>query len=254
MKKKMVSDKLAKALSQLALTEKEIAVYVALLAVKQASVQELARATGINRVSIYAALEELKGKGLLAESRRGKRKSYAAEDPESLVKLLDERKAAVEKDADLLQGFVLPMLKAINVRQENKPQIKFFEGADGINRVFDEYVLKSKEAINCGSYETATKVLTKKAELKYFERLKEGKIFYRMILEDTPLNRQFAEAGKGAAHTKFLPIDTNISADIVIAGATTILISYDRETATMLEDDSIAAAIKSYLDFMWERL
>src|SRR3989339_731979 len=254
MKKKTIPNKLTLALSQLKLTEKEIQTYVSLLEKGKASIQDIARETGVNRVSIYAAIDELKQKGLVSESRQGKRRMYAAEGPEGLLEILNKKKEEISKHEDLLQNVVLPMLKAINVRQENKPQIKFFEGAEGINRVFNEYLLRGTEMINCGSYETATKVVSKKEELAYFKEIEKRKIFYRMLLEDTPLNHQFAAAGQGVAHTKFLPKGTPISADIIIDGAITALISYDRKAATVIEDESIAQAIKMHLDFMWERL
>ena len=254
MKKKTIPDKLTQALSQLNLTEKEIQTYVSLLEKGKASIQEIARETGVNRVSIYAAIDELKQKGLVSESRQGKRRMYAAESPEGLLEILQEKKAEISKHEDLLQNVVLPMLKAINVRQDNKPQIKFFEGADGIERVFSEYLLRGSDMINCGSYETAIKVMTEEGERAYFKEIQKQKIFYRMLLEDTPLNHKFAELGKGVAHTKFLPVGTQISADIVINGAITVLISYDRKAATVIEDESIAQAIKMYLDFMWDRL
>ncbi len=252
MKKKTIPAKLTLALSQLKLTEKEIQAYVSLLEQGKASIQDIARETGVNRVSIYAAIDELKQKGLVSESRQGKRRLYAAESPEGLLEILHKKKEEISKHEDMLQNVVMPMLKAINVRQENKPQIKFFEGAEGINRVFNEYLLRGTEMINCGSYET--KVVSKKEELTYFKELEKRKIFYRMLLEDTPLNHEFAEAGKGVAHAKFLPKGTKISADIVINGAITALISYDRKAATVIEDESIAQAIKMYLDFMWERV
>ncbi len=254
MKKKLIPDKLERALLQLKLTEKEIQTYVSLLENGKASIQDIARETGVNRVSIYAAIDELKQKGLASESRQGRRRIYAAENPEGLLDILNQKKKQISRDEDVLQNIVLPMLKAINVRQENKPQIKFFEGADGIERVFSEYLLRGSEMINCGSYETAIKVSTERGEQAYFKEIQKRKIFYRMLLEDTPLNRKFAELGKGAAYTKFLPVDTKISADIIINGAITVLISYDRKAATIIEDESIAQAIKMYLDFMWDRL
>ena len=254
MKKKTIPVKLTLALSQLKLTEKEIQTYVSLLEQGKASIQDIARETGVNRVSIYAAIDELKQKGLVSESRQGKRRMYVAEGPEGLLEILQKKKEEISKHEDLLQNIVLPMLKAINVRQENKPQIKFFEGADGIDRVFAEYFMRGTEMINCGSYETALSVMSEEIERDYFREIKKRKIFYRMILEDTPLNHRFAEIGKDAAHAKFLPLGTKISADIVINGAITALISYDRKAATVIEDESIAQAIKMYLDFMWDRL
>ncbi|HCP08784.1 MAG TPA: hypothetical protein DIT25_03245 [Candidatus Moranbacteria bacterium] len=254
MKKQIAPANLTNALLQLKLTEKEVATYIILLESGSASVQGISRNTGINRVSIYAALDELKRKGLVAESRKGKKKLFVAENPDNLERLVAKKKEEAKIEEHLLQNTILPMLKAIDISQENKPQIKFFEGADGITKVFDEYIIKQREAINCGSYETASKVVSEKDELEFFQDIKERKVFYRMLLEDTPLNHKFAEAGKGITHTKFLPPETKISADIVIAGSYTALISYDRKNATLIEDASIAQAIKTYLDFMWEEL
>lgn len=253
MKKKIISEKLMKALLQLKLTEKEVYTYITLLERNNATLQDIARDSGINRVSIYAALVELKNKGLVSESRRGKRRLYVAEKPETLFDIINEKKEEIRLEEELLQGVVLPTLKALNVRQEDKPQIMFFQGADGINRVFMQ-ILRNKEIINCGSYETATRVVSEKDEIAYFEEIKKRKIFYRMLLEDTPLNRKFGDLSRGIAHTKFLPAGTVISADIVIAGDLTVLISYERKTATVIEDQSIAQAIKMYLDFMWMRV
>lgn len=55
-------------------------------------------------------------------------------------------------------------------------------------------------------------------------------------------------------HNKFLPKGEKVSADILVFGSMVALISYEKKSATMIEDESIAQAIKMYLDFMWERL
>ncbi|MFZ2193811.1 MAG: helix-turn-helix domain-containing protein [Candidatus Moraniibacteriota bacterium] len=254
MKKKNISENLTKALLQLNFTEKEILTYLSLLENGASTVQDISRTTGVNRVSVYSALEELKQKGLVAESRKGKKKLFVAESPDNINQLIEKKREAVKKEGELLQNTILPILKAIDINQENKPQVKFFEGLDGINKIFDEYILKNKNVINCGSYETATKAVSREIETLYFKNIKERKIFHRMILEDTPLNHEFAEVGKGISHIKFFPPETKVSADIVVSGNLTALISYDKITATLIEDKSIAETIKVYLEFMWERL
>jgi sugar-specific transcriptional regulator TrmB len=254
MKKQEVSNNIRNALLQLNISEKEIATYISLLENGSASILDISKSTGINRVTTYAAIEELKEKGLVAETRKGKRKLFVAEDPDGLLGLVNEKRERLASEEKMLAK-IIPSLKALNISQPNKPQIKFFEGKEGITRIFDEYVLNTSEAINCGSYETAVKALTKDSEKKYFENIKSKKMFYRMILEDTALNREFAELARSACHVKFLPVGQKIAADIVIAGSSnTALISYDRLTATLVEDRSIAQAIKMYLDFMWEKL
>ena len=251
--KKNISENLKKALLKLNLTEKEIGTYLVLLEQGALSVQDIARNTGINRVTTYAAIEELKQKGLVSESRKGKRKLFVAENPESLENILQEKRNKLRQEENVLQNIILPSLKAIDINQKNKPQIKFFEGADEINRIFDN-VLKSSEVIDCGSYDTAIKATTQISEKKYFDEIKKRKIFFRMILEDTPLNRAFAELGRGSIHVKLLPLETKSSADIIVFGSKVAMMSYDHKTATVIEDQSIANSIKMYLDFMWDKL
>jgi sugar-specific transcriptional regulator TrmB len=254
MKNKNIPDRAEKALLQLEFTEKEIATYGALLELGASSVQDIARQTGINRVSIYAAIDELKAKGMVAESRKGKKKLFVAENPDSIMELIHLRKAKLREEENNLQNSILPMLKAINIRQENKPQIKFFEGLEGIYKIYDEYILKSSDVIGCGSYDSVMKISSWKEEKKYIEKMRERKILYRGILEDTELNRQFGEISKGVMHNKFLPIGEKVSADILVFGSMVALISYEKKSATLIEDESIAESIRMYLRFMWERL
>ena len=89
--RKNISENLKKALLQLNLTEKEIASYLALLELGALSIQDISRNTGINRVTTYSAIEELRQKGLVSESRKGKKKLFVAENPESLENILQEK-------------------------------------------------------------------------------------------------------------------------------------------------------------------
>lgn len=254
MKKNIIPEKLNKALLQLNLTEKEIATFVVLLQNGPSSVQDIHRASGINRVSIYAAIEELKAKKLLVESRKGRKKLFVAENPESLKNLLEDKRTDLLKDEELLKDLVLPMLSALYVSEKSKPQIRFFEGAEGINKIYDAYMLKSRDMINCGSYQTSITALTEKVEIDYFKTIEKNKIFYRAILQDTELDRKFAEIGKGIMHTKFFPRDVEVPGDIIVSGNYTALISYDKKTSVLIEDETIAKTIRVYLEFMWERL
>lgn len=254
MKKSIASENLTKALLQLNLTEKEIAAYLVLLENGSSTVQDIARQTGINRVTTYNAIDELKSKGLVAESRTGKRKLFVAEDPETLKNLLKQKEELLKKEMASLENIILPALKAININQESKPQIKFFESAGGIDKVYDDYVLNSADIIACGSYDSVLKVSYWEAEKEYIEKMRERKILFRGILEDTKINRKFDEISKGVMHNKFLPKGEKVSADILVFDSIVALISYEKKSATLIEDESIAKSIRMYLRFMWERL
>jgi hypothetical protein len=160
----------------------------------------------------------------------------------------------LQEEEQNLQDTILPILKAINIQQENKPQIKFFEGLEGIYKVYDDYVLNSSDVVSCGSYDSVMKVSSWKIEREYIEEMRKRKILFRGILEDTEINRKFDEMSRGVMHNKFLPEDMKISADILVFGSTVVLISYKKKSATLIEDESIAQAIRMYLEFMWDGL
>jgi len=252
--KKYISENLKKALLQLNLTEKEIAAYLILLEQGALSVQDIAKNTGVNRVTIYSAIEELKTKGMVSESRKGKRKLFVAENPEGLENILQVKRDKLRREENILQNIILPSLKAININQENKPQIKFFEGLEGIYKVYDDYILNSSDVIACGSYDSVIKISSWKAEKEYINNMRKRKILFRGILEDTEINHEFNEISKGVMHNKFLPKGEKVSADILVFGPMVALISYEKKSATLIEDESIAKSIKMYLDFMWNRL
>jgi hypothetical protein len=88
----------------------------------------------------------------------------------------------------------------------------------------------------------------------FLRQIKKKKILYKVILEDTPLNREFAQLGKGLFHVKYLPRDSKISADIHTFGSFVSMTSYDTMITTLIEEESIAESLRVYLEFMWERL
>lgn len=245
--------KAKKVLLQLGLSESEINIYVVLLESGPASVQGISRASGINRVTIYSALEHLEKRGLVAETKKGARRLFVAERPEELKTIVEEKGEEIQKIHLDLENLVLPVLKGINVNQENKPEIRFYEGLEGIYKVYEQ-MLESHDIIGCGSYDSVMKVSSQKEEEKYFHRIKHKKVFYRAILEDTPTNRKFAAIAKGIAHFKFLEEGVKLSADIHAYSDSVALMSYEKVTATVIRDATIAKSIRTLLEFMWERV
>jgi predicted transcriptional regulator len=253
MKKEIIGDKAKKVLLQLGLSESEIGIFLVLLQDGPSSVQDISRASGINRVTVYSALAHLEKKGLVAETKKGARRLFVAERPEELKVIVEEKGEEIQKINLDLKNLVLPVLKAIDFSQENKLEIKFFEGLEGIYKVY-ENMLEAHDIIGCGSYDSVMKVSSQKEEERYFHRIKHKKVFYRAILEDTPTNRKFAAIAKGIAHFKFMEEGVKLSADIHAYGDSVALMSYEKVTATVIRDATIAKSIRTLLEFMWERV
>ena len=78
-------------LAQFDCNEREAQIYVESLQMGPASIQEISRSLDQNRVTIHSATEQLIKKGLLFETRKGKRRLVTAAEPESLVRLVQKK-------------------------------------------------------------------------------------------------------------------------------------------------------------------
>lgn len=179
-----------------------------------------------------------------------------AEDPEVLKELIEEKKRSIKKEELSLEKIILPSLHSISGSQDERPRITFYEGISGINKVYDEHILscKRKYLIGCGSYDSAMRATSTREEKIFLGQMKKRKILYKVILEDTPLNRHWAEIGKGMFHVKYLPNGTKVTADVHAFDSFVSLTSYDTLVTTLIEEASIAQSIRIYLEFMWDNL
>ena len=72
------------------LTRNEAKVYLALLKIGSASVNEITRKSGIHRVNAYDVINRLMEKGLISSTMRANKTYYEAANPEELLKILDK--------------------------------------------------------------------------------------------------------------------------------------------------------------------
>lgn len=87
------------------LGEKQARVYIACLEAGPSKVPEIARQAQIKRTTAYGIIDELVSIGLLSASYRGKTKLYKAQDPKTILSLLDERKSTFVKALPELSDF-----------------------------------------------------------------------------------------------------------------------------------------------------
>jgi predicted transcriptional regulator len=130
-----MNEQLVTHIEELGLSNKEARVYVANLMLGPSSVQRIADQAGIKRVTTYVILESLIGLGLVSQSMKGKKTYFVAEDPTNLQRLLDKRQQEL---ADQMQNFeqILPELVGLKTIPKESPNVKFYDGAEGIRGIF----------------------------------------------------------------------------------------------------------------------
>lgn len=129
-------------LKNLGLSENEAKVYMAMLELGPATVLEISAKAGVNRPTSYVQIESLKKMGLVSTQVKGKKQIFIAESPEQLEFLIDRQKNELEQKKEELQKFLPELTNLFNI-SDSKPQVRFFEGKEGLIKMHSE-LLKSK--------------------------------------------------------------------------------------------------------------
>jgi sugar-specific transcriptional regulator TrmB len=126
---------LAAQLGELGLGGHEPAVYAALVVASPASATYLAKKCGLSRSSVYTTLSALTSKGLVGTTYKNDVKQFIAQDTDALERLLQKEKESAEKKLALMRS-LKATFGALGSRAVQVPQIVFFEGQEGLKKVY----------------------------------------------------------------------------------------------------------------------
>lgn len=129
-----MNEQLISHIEELGLSNKEARVYVACLTLGASPVQKIADQAGIKRVTAYVILESLVSLGLVSQSVKGKKTFFNAEEPSNLRRLLEKREQEVKEQKANFEN-VLPELLNLKELPKDSPNVKYYEGAEGIKAI-----------------------------------------------------------------------------------------------------------------------
>ncbi len=130
-------------LSQLGFSEKEAAVYLAVLSGGPDSVRAIAAKAGVNRGTAYDLLKELVRQGAISYYNKEKKQYFVAEPPEKLANVVRLKIEALESSRTVLQS-AMPELRSLYDGGGSKPTTKLYEGESGIRTILED-VLETRE-------------------------------------------------------------------------------------------------------------
>jgi len=165
-------------LEKIGLVDKKAKVYLAVLELGQANIVQITKKTLVKRTTIYDIVTELVNQGYLSEIRKGNKNIVVAEDPEILIKKFERR---LEEVRD-----IAPLLSAIFSSVTSKPQIKFYEGIEGIRHLMEESLgMKTKEVFYWGPADNIIKILGNVYVEKWLKRrIKYGIQTHGLLTQD----------------------------------------------------------------------
>jgi len=168
-------------LRSVGLDEKESQLYLSGLQLGSAPASEYAKASALNRITAYNTLETLVQRGLFTMVKKMRSKWYAPVAPEYLA-------LEVEKNAQSLER-ALPELRSMQGVKYRKPNVRFYEGWEGVRRVYEDTLTAKGELLNFANSAVVRRFWPNYDEEYVAERVKRG-IHLRGIAPDDETGRK----------------------------------------------------------------
>ena len=124
-------------LKKIGLSKSEVDLYLAMLAQGALLPTELIRLTGGKRPTVYYALRQLEGRGLVHKVPSHGLQRFQADPPEQLLSMLKLRQEELKTTMDEVTE-CLPELKKNEPRHEGVPVVSFYQGEQAMKQVVME--------------------------------------------------------------------------------------------------------------------
>lgn len=244
-------DNLFPLLNGLGLNEKEAKVYLACLELGLATVQAVAKKSGVKRTSIYNFLDELKDKGLVNEITRDSRVYLVPEHPQALIAQAEIKKRAAEDEKKKIQE-LMPELSAIFNLPSEKPKVKFYEGLVGIKKVYEDTLSENETIYAFTDYDKLLAAIEPDYMIDYANRRAAKNIPIFSISPPGPWTKKAIEMGEAQKREVKVIEGLKFETEINIYGKKVALISFRRpHMGVIIESGAIAQTLKSIWKAMW---
>lgn len=235
-------------LKTLGMNQMQAQVYVAALELGEATMQALARKSGVNRSTIYTFIDELKERGYILESQKNKRRVYSAIHPELLVEMQRNRVRELES--------AVPELLAVYNKSGTKPRVTFYEGWQGIEDVYTDMLREKKEIIAYEDLEDLSGELPRRIFEWFPKERARRDILIKTISRDVPFAREFTKHNRGLLReTKFITAP-EFKTDINIYGDKVALMDVQESSqfAVLIENHNLAETMRTVWRQLWDKL
>ena len=254
-----IAEKVAKA----GLSDKEAAVYGALLTSGGAFPSKIAGMTRLNRTTVYKILDTLAIRGLVTELEKRGKLFYQVEHPRNIVRYARTRITMANRQLEQAEQ-IMPVLEGLYSHIINKPIVRFFEGSDGVLQVYEDHVASDEpyEMLGVSNVTDLMQFLPEEFRKRYVSRKEKIGITTRGIFPDKEGDIQYNETIYHNIAKPFLPILRHVpkeffpyKGEITIYGKNKIsLINFSgpQFAGTIIEDQLIHDMMVMIFELAWK--
>jgi HTH-type transcriptional regulator, sugar sensing transcriptional regulator len=238
-------------LANFGLSETESAIYLAALELGESLPKHLAEKAGITRPLLYKHMPSLFEKGLLSQTMKGKRRYLVAEDPETLVEKKHEELEMLEEK--------IPELRLLLATAKSKPKIIFYEGIEGIKKLYMDNLRERQPILEFVSLENIHPEIEFHSKNYYIPARINRKISIKIIVSGETESKSIKlktdsyalREVKTIGHEKFpIPLDCYIYGDNV---SFAVYRSDSEPIGIIIRSKEIARTMLSLFEFIWDK-
>lgn len=229
-------------------TENEAKVYLSALQLGRDRASNIAKKSGLNRVTAYEILKRFVQLGIANSAFYGKTKTFTVVAPEVLVSKMENKLNSARE--------MLPQFSLLNQACRNKPGIAFYEGTEGIRTIYEESLsCKEKIIYNFANSENLLQAVGEDFFTRYVKRRVKRKIKVKVLIPHTETSNKFKnEENASLREIKFFdPAFYDIPNEILVYDNKTVLLSFSTLIGVVVTDVDIAKSLKSIWKMVWNK-
>lgn len=247
---------LSQILESIGLTPEQSDIYLSLLTHGTQSASHLAKTTKVQRTYIYKVCQELISRGLISQMKKDRGTTFSPLSPDHLLTYSEEQKTRSIQAQSALEG-VLPTLKDKYGTVEEKPVITYYEGVEGIKKVFkDIYSAKQEPVLGCVDLEKADAAIPGLVSEELIPLRIKNKVFAKTFLSASDEAKRIQAKDKESLRESIL-IDKKeypFPAEIDIYEDKVAMLSFAKGkfVGILIQNQDIATSLKSIMKLAFE--
>jgi sugar-specific transcriptional regulator TrmB len=242
-------------LMNLGLNEKEARVYLALLSLEKATAYTIATRSNLKKPTAYVILDNLVSKGFALKIPQEDKHYFLAKSPRECLAVAREKLSTAEE--------MLPELLAMRKKTDEKANITYYEGLDGIKEMFRILIKNMKQKpeqersyVAFFAHQKDTPEFLQKYFTKINEELRQEKIRRKAITTRHPTVQTYLKKEtqqrlgmelRGLSEKEY---SSNIS--IEVYDKFTQIISHRYLQGIIIENPDIANVMKQIFNLVWK--
>lgn len=233
-----------KELQNLGLTRNEAEVFMAMLKVGETKTGPLVKKTGMHRVLIYDALENLIKKGLASSVTKENIKYFQAADPSSIISFIEEKKELAKK--------ILPKLNKIKKSEEGKQKVTMYEGIRGLKSAMSNMIKEIKIRGEHRVFASGNMEPTVGDYYYIYQKEKEKKKIKTKVIYDKSFKKQREIIKATYGTIRFYPMGP-FPTDTWIYNDKVLIVTYTANPpiAVLIQSKETSESYKKVFDSLW---